>query len=396
MSHSLPLRAASAAWLLAGVEFFFSIGWVVYVIFLPALLARAGVDPRHLPRLLLADQLLFALADWSLGVAIDRSRAALRRIGPLLVGLSTISAVSLCLLPSLAETPPLFLLLTGVWVASSSALRAPPYVLLSRYAARAAMPRLAGIQLLGLAAASALAPYLAILLKGVDPLLPFASSALAVGLAATSLLFVERAKPVPAPAADSPPAGSLASPAALPAVPLLLGALLLAFGQQVHTAVNSAAQLRRLAGAELLPWLMPVFWIGFSFALLAVDRLIRRYGAAAILRGAGVSGVLALGVAAAAPSLALLVIDQVVAGAAWGLILCASIGVAVERGQPLQVGRHSGALMATLAVAALSRIGLGVSGGGAAIGQWLDWLPAAAWAAALVVLGTSSSARSGH
>ena len=69
----------------------------------------------------------------------------------------------------------LFLLAIGVWVATSSALRAPPYVLLSRYAGRATLPRLAGIQLLGLAVASALAPYLAIVLKGVDPALPFLS-----------------------------------------------------------------------------------------------------------------------------------------------------------------------------------------------------------------------------
>jgi hypothetical protein len=102
MDTSPPLAGTRAAWLLAGVELFFSLSWVVYVIFLPDLLARGGVDKRYLPWLLAADQLLFALADWSVGVAVDRARAALRRIGPLLVLLSAVSAVAMLLLPWLA------------------------------------------------------------------------------------------------------------------------------------------------------------------------------------------------------------------------------------------------------------------------------------------------------
>ena len=64
---------------------FFSLSWVVYVLFLPELLVRGGVDKRYLAWLLAADQLVFALADWSMGVAVDRARAALRRIGPCLL-----------------------------------------------------------------------------------------------------------------------------------------------------------------------------------------------------------------------------------------------------------------------------------------------------------------------
>jgi sugar phosphate permease len=91
-------RDSRAAWLLAGVELFFSLSWVVYVIFLPELLQRGGVDKRYLPWLLAADQLLFALADWSMGVAVDRARAALRRIGPMLVLLSAVSALAMLLM----------------------------------------------------------------------------------------------------------------------------------------------------------------------------------------------------------------------------------------------------------------------------------------------------------
>lgn len=369
---------------MAAVELFFSLSWVVYVIFLPDLLARGGVDKRYLPWILAADQLVFALADWSMGVAVDRARSALRRIGPMLVLLSAVSAVAMLLLPWLAAMPMLFLAGTSVWVATSSALRAPPYVLLSRYAGRSAMPRLAGIQLLGLAAASALAPYLAIILKGVDPSLPFMFSAAAVGVSALALVVVERGQP-----AAQPPVGAVepAEPANVErgAWAFLLGiALLLAFGQQVHTAINAAPQYKRLADPGLLSWLMPVFWIGFSFGLLLVDRLVRLRGPLPVLQLACVAGALALAGSVLAGSLALLVASQFAAGAFWAFILCASIGVASERGYPLQTGRNTGALMATLAVAAMSRLSLVASGGGS--GALMEWLPAIMWAAAALLL----------
>ena len=385
MDTSPPLDDPRAAWLLAGVELFFSLSWVVYVIFLPDLLARGGVDKRYLPWLLAADQLLFALADWSVGVAVDRARAALRRIGPLLVLLSAVSAVAMLLLPWLAATPMLFLPMTALWVATSAALRAPPYVLLSRYAARAAMPRLAGIQLLGLAVAAALAPYLAIVLKGVDPALPFALSALAVGVSALVLVRVERSVPAAQPVAPVATAVPVHRASGPTWGSLLLIALLLAFGQQLHTAINSAPQFRRLAEPALLPWLLPVFWIGFSFGLLLVDRLVRGRGPLPVLQLASAAGALVLSITAIAGSLPLLVASQFAAGGFWGFILCASIGVAAERGYPLQTGRNTGALMATLAVAAMSRLGLAASGA-ADLGSLLEWLPVAMWGAALVLL----------
>ncbi|SBT07579.1 Major facilitator superfamily MFS_1 [Candidatus Accumulibacter aalborgensis] len=315
------------------------------MLFLPELLVRGGVDKRYLAWLLAADQLVFALADWSMGVAVDRARAALRRIGPMLVLLSAVSAVAMFLLP-----------------------------------------RLAAIQLLGLAAASALAPYLAIVLKGVDPSLPFALSALAVAVSALALVVVERGQPlsqrVAADVTPSQPGGA----AKRAWVFLLLIALLLAFGQQVHTAINSAPQFKRLADPASLSWLMPVFWIGFSVGLLLVDRFVRARGALQVLQLACVAGALSLAGAVLAGSLALLVLTQFACGMFWGFILCASIGVAAERGYPLHTGRSTGALMATLAVAAFSRLGLAASAG-TGFGVLIDWLPAVIWcAAALFVL----------
>ncbi|MBE2259489.1 MAG: MFS transporter [Rhodobacteraceae bacterium] len=393
MTASHPPGETRAAWLLAGVEFFFALSWVVYVIFLPELLARGGIDKRYLPWILAADQLIFAFADWSIGVAVDRARSALRRIGPMLVLLSAISAVAMLLLPWLAATPLLFLLAVGVWVATSSALRAPPYVLLSRYAGRAGLPRLAGIQLLGLAVASALAPYLAMLLKGVDPSLPFALSALAVGVSALALVLVERGLPAgEAAAAGAQTTARVGGVANASWVFLLLLALLLGFGQQIHTTINSAPQFKRLADPALLPWLLPVFWVGFSFGLLTVGRLIRERGEVEVLRLACALGALTLAGAVLAVSLPALVASQLVAGVFWAAILCASIGLAGRRGYPLQTGRNTGALMATLAVATFGRLGLTASGGAAAGVVLVDWLPVVLWCVVALLLWRSRAA----
>mgnify|MGYP000913228535 FL=1 len=215
--------------------------------------------------------------------------------------------------------------------------------------------------------------------------MPFLFSALAVGLSASALVYVERLQP------PSQPIVADAQPARVGAAGrrgwawLLLLVLLLAFGQQVHTAINAAAQFRRLADPEVLPWLLPVFWVGFSFGLLLVDRLVRARGTLWVLQLACVAGALTLSVAAIAVSLPLLVLSQFVAGFFWGFILCALIGFAVERGQPLRTGRHTGMLMATLAVAAMSRLGLTASGAVAA-GSLLEWLPVIVWGLVAVFL----------
>ena len=68
----------------------------------------------------------------------------------------------------------------------------------------------------------------------------------------------------------------------------------------------------------------------------------------------------ALGGAAAAfaPTLALLVAAQGVAGAGWALLLCSAYSGALALGSGGREGLMSGALSSTLALAALLRIGL--------------------------------------
>ena len=55
-------------WPIALVQLFFTLGWTVYVIFLPGLLKVAGIDISWLPWILIIDQLLFAVADVATGI----------------------------------------------------------------------------------------------------------------------------------------------------------------------------------------------------------------------------------------------------------------------------------------------------------------------------------------
>ena len=69
---------------LAGVQFFFTLGWTVYALMLPGLLATAGIAASWLPMLLMVDQLIFAVMDIGFGVAADRIGEGYRRLAKLL------------------------------------------------------------------------------------------------------------------------------------------------------------------------------------------------------------------------------------------------------------------------------------------------------------------------
>ena len=105
------------------------------------------------------------------GVAADRAQRTLGKIGPLMIGMTLVSCVAFLLIPFFAHLGAVVALgLMLIWVVTSSALRAPPWVLLSKYAAAPSVPRLNTLLLCGLAAGGAVAPYLGITLKNV-PLL---------------------------------------------------------------------------------------------------------------------------------------------------------------------------------------------------------------------------------
>ena len=383
-------------WPIAFVQLFFTLGWTMYVIFLPGLLKRAGIDAAWLPWILIVDQLLFAAADLATGLWLDRSERLLRMAGNVLTALVLAACVVFMLLPFLAETMPpwLFVPALFIWVICSSVLRVPPLVLLGKYATPrppAGMRSPVAAYLFGIGVAGAIAPYLTVLLKNRDPLLPFvlASVALAVTTMVLRRELVKRAHSAP-PATPSTAAGRL--PIALP---LLIAVGLFAFGAQIHAAVNSARLFARVAPGVPLEWLMPLFWAGFSVAMFPASRWLARatqhgghpHASATALWLAGLIGGIALVACATAPPLPLLIVLQIVAGGAWAVVFLAALAAAAELGRS---GREGGWIGATLALFALATAGrivlvLLLSPGNIIAGQ-LSWLTGVLWLLGAAVL----------
>jgi hypothetical protein len=377
---------------LGALQFFFALTWVVYVIYLPELAARAGIDRRWVPAILLLDQAIFAVCDWAVGVAADRVAGVMGRLARFVLAGTVVSCAAFVLLPLAAPAgAPALLALTVVWSVTSSLLRAPPLVLLGRHAPAASQPWLAGLALFGLGAAAATAPYLAVALKGVDPRVPFVLSSVALAAATVGILWAERTlggRSAPAPGPG--PSRRGIAPCFLVAVALL------AIGFQVHFAMNSAPLFLRVARPEQLPWLMPVFWVGFNLLMLPASLLTRRFGGAAVMAGAGLVGAIALYATAVAGALGPLVAAQFVAGGAWGCVLMSACAAALSLGRTGREGALTGGVFAMLAIAAFARIAMVVAEVGK-IPEYqglLAWAPAVAWlVAGSLLIATASRYR---
>lgn len=357
MTQPIPHRVGLY---LALVQFLFATTWTVYVIFLPKLAAQVGIGKQVVIFILMMDQVIFAFMDYAAGTMADKMSRVIGRLGRIMIAVTVISGLAFMLLPLVAPQGIawLFIALTIVWSATSSALRAPPLVLLGKYAARPAVPWLASLSLFGLGLAGAIAPYLTVALREADPRLPFALSSVALVLATAGIVFVERhlaAQPA-APAPDS--SAAAADKPVHPAFWFLFGVALLGLGFQIHFALNSAPQYLRFAKPADLEYLMPVFWIGFSLLMLPASLATRRYGGLAVMGAGSVLGALATWLAAGAGSLNALVAMQFVAGGAWGCVLMSAVSAALAIGHTGREGQVSGALFALLAVVTLARMGV--------------------------------------
>lgn len=353
-----PRAPYAAAVYLALVQFLFVTCWTLYVIFLPGLLEAAGLPRRYAPWILLVDQLTFMVMDVVTGMAADRAGRMLGRIGPLIVGLTAVSCIAFLLIPVAtgwgALAPAASLAMILLWTVTSSALRAPPWVLLSRYAAAPGVPWMNAVMLTGLAVGGAIAPYLGIALKNLDPRLPFAVSSLALLVTTAGLIWVERAL-AQQPAQPAPP-GRVTARLTLGSGLFIGACVLLAFGFQIHFSLNSAAQYLRVAGPERLPWLMPVFWIGFNLAMFPGAALANRHGTLRVIAAAALIGAPASATGVLVRDLDFLLAAQLVAGGAWGCMLMAAFAAALEYGRTGREGLVLGLLFAALAAAALGRI----------------------------------------
>jgi len=270
-----------------------------------------------------------------------------------------LSSLAFVALPSVAAqgSPLLFVGVTLVWAITSSALRAPPLTLLGRYVAKPAQPMMVALGAFGLGVAGAVAPYLALKLKALDPTLPFVLSAACLAAVTLGMVAAERALARRGPAHKDARAG-LAAPASSGGAvwSFLLACAAAALAFQWHGFVASAPLALRFAPASELPWLLPVFWIGFNLALLPAGLLGKRTGPVRSLVGGAVLAAGGNAAAAWAHTLPLLLTAQFVAGAGWALLLCSAFSAALLLGRGGREGLFSGALSSTLAGAALLRI----------------------------------------
>jgi MFS family permease len=397
MVATVPRRVAL---FLAGIQFFFALTWVVYVIYLPQLAAQAGLGKGAVLALLMLDQLIFLAIDFAMGVAADRATRQFRRLGPAIAGVTLFSCAAFLLLPWAAPQGAGWLMaVTVLWSASSSVLRAPPLTLIGRHAAKPSQPALVAWSMLGLGLAAAAAPYLGTVLAGVDARVPFVASSLALAAATFGIVAAERALER-ARSGGLPQAPEGAATMPVPRAPFGLSflgaAVLVALAFQAHVFLNSAPLYRQHAPADELPWLMPVFWVGFNLALWPVGVLAKRHGGWPVMTVSAGLAALAAVLAPHAPDLQALVSAQLVAGAAWGGVLVSAFSTALALGHTGREGRWSGAVSSVLAGAALARIGFLAAHGpvdGAA--AWLAWAPVLCWLAGAALLALRWKQRGG-
>src|SRR5262249_3698595 len=133
-----PRVPQGAAVYLAVIQFVFATMWVIYVLFLPGLVQAAGIPQGWIIWILIFDQVLFIVMDVALGVMADRVMRLYGRLALPILVVTAVSCAAFLLIPFAtplaasggpAVSIVLFVLIF-IWSATSSALRAPPWVLL--------------------------------------------------------------------------------------------------------------------------------------------------------------------------------------------------------------------------------------------------------------------------
>ena len=162
---------------LAFLQLVFTLLWTTYVIYLPKLAAQVGIAPAAVILILMADQAIFTVTDTAMGMVADRIEALVGRLAVFVGALTLLSCAAFAALPFVAGVGPSaktgLIALIAIWAVTSSALRAPPLILLGKYSAKPRVPFLAALAMLGYGVAGAVSPYLGVVLRDRDPRLPF-------------------------------------------------------------------------------------------------------------------------------------------------------------------------------------------------------------------------------
>jgi hypothetical protein len=350
---------------LAVLELVFALGWTVYAIYLPRLAASAGIAAGAVIYILMLDQAIFTVTDFAMGVAAYKVSRLVGRLGHWVAAITALSCAAFVALPYVAGTkigPTALLVLIVIWAVTSSALRAPPLMLLGKYAARPAIPYLMSLAMLGLGIAGAVSPYLAITLAKQDPRLPFVIASVTLVLASLGLAKVERSLAKDAPPKPEPPKNV---DRAVPVIVFALATVIFAFGFQLHFFFNSAPRFKQFTSD--ISTLMPVFWVGFSIGMFPASLITKRWGGLPVMGLFGLIGAIAIVVMEFSGTLEVVIAAQLIAGAAWGCILMSAFSAAAALGYTGAEGKITGVLFSALA-------------------PLLHWAPVVCWAVGGVTL----------
>jgi hypothetical protein len=381
---------------LAVLELVFALGWTVYAIYLPRLAASAGIAAGAVIYILMLDQAIFTVTDFAMGVAADKVSRLVGRLGHWVAAITALSCAAFVALPYVAGPklgPTTLLVLIVIWAVTSSALRAPPLMLLGKYAARPAIPYLASLAMLGLGIAGAVSPYLAITLAKQDPRLPFVIASVALVLASLGLAKVERSLAKDAPAKPEPPKNV---DRAVPVIVFALATVIFAFGFQLHFFFNSAPRFKQFTSD--ISTLMPVFWVGFSIGMFPASLITKRWGGLPVMGLFGLIGAIAIVAMEFSGTLEVVVAAQLIAGAAWGCILMSAFSAAAALGYTGAEGKTTGVLFSALALATFTRMATTASGAltDPSLAPLLHWAPVVCWmigGVTLVVLSVAPMRR---
>ncbi len=398
MGEPEPRSGSTTGVYLAILQLVFTLGWTVYVIYLPRLAAQVGIAPTAVILILMLDQAIFTITDTAMGIAADRIAHVIGRLGMFVASVTALSCAAFVALPFVAEAGPgaqaIFLVLIVVWSITSSALRAPPLTLLGKHRAKPAIPFLSALAMLGYGVAGAVSPYLGMALRNQDPRLPFVISSVVLLLTTFALSKVERGLAKRPPQAEIEEPASAASLDKIP-VAFVAAMVILALGYQVHFSINSAPLFLRFAMPADLEWLLPVFWIGFNIAMLPASIVVKHRGGLIVMGAAGLLGAVAVIGAEVAGSLNMLIAAQFLAGAAWGCMLMSAVSAALAIGETGAEGKVVGLVFSALALATFARMAA-VAGGLQKLPDYaplLHWAPVACWSvagAALLVLAAGT------
>jgi hypothetical protein len=332
------------------------------------------------------DQAIFTVTDFAVGVAADKVSRLVGRLGHWVAAVTALSCAAFVGLPFVAGAklgPTALLVLIVIWAVTSSALRAPPLMLLGKYAARPAIPYLASLAMLGLGIAGAVSPYLGITLAKQDPRLPFVIASVALVLASLGLAKVERSLTKDAPLKSEPPKDV---DRAIPVIVFALATVIFAFGFQLHFFFNSAPRFKQFTSD--ISTLMPVFWVGFSIAMFPASLITKHWGGLPVMGLFGLIGAIAIVVMEFSNAFEVVVAAQLIAGAAWGCILMSAFSAAAALGYIGAEGKTTGVLFSALALATFTRMATTASGAlnDPSLAPLLHWAPIVCWGVGGVTL----------